>query len=88
MAEDEEITVSSTSAGYIATLMNSSGLKTKEKFDLTGLRALLSTGSSLFIEGFDFVNDEIKKDIQLASISGGTYITAASPWAIPWGLCV
>ncbi|QTA80691.1 Acetyl-coenzyme A synthetase [Desulfonema limicola] len=73
MAEEDKITVFGTSAGYIAALMNS-GLKPKEKFDLSSLRALLSTGSPLSMEGFDFIYQEISKDLQLASISGGTDI--------------
>ena len=73
MTENEKITVFGTSAGYIAALMNS-GIRPKEKFDLSSLRALLSTGSPLSMEGFDFIYDEIKKDLQLASISGGTDI--------------
>lgn len=73
MVQDEKITVFGTSAGYIAALMNS-GLKPKEKFDLSSLRAILSTGSPLSMEGFDFIYQEIKNDLQLASISGGTDI--------------
>ncbi|MCU0598146.1 MAG: acetoacetate--CoA ligase [Desulfobacterales bacterium] len=71
MAQDEKITVFGTSAGYIAALRNT-GLIPKEKYDLSALRALLSTGSPLSEEGFEFVYDAIKPDIQLASISGGT----------------
>ncbi|MFZ3048417.1 MAG: acetoacetate--CoA ligase, partial [Desulfatirhabdiaceae bacterium] len=71
MAQDEKITVFGTSAGYIAALQNS-GIKPRETYDLSRLRALLSTGSPLSIEGFEFVYDEIKPDIQLASISGGS----------------
>ncbi|KPA10733.1 acetoacetyl-CoA synthetase [Candidatus Magnetomorum sp. HK-1] len=73
MAQDEKISVFGTSAGYIAALMNS-GLKPGKQFDLSPLRALLSTGSPLSMEGFDFIYQEIKKDLQLASISGGTDI--------------
>jgi acetoacetyl-CoA synthetase len=73
MAEEEKMTVFGTSAGYIAALMNT-GLIPREKFDLSGLRALLSTGSPLSIEGFEFVYQSVKPDIQLASISGGTDI--------------
>lgn len=71
MAQDEKITVFGTSAGYLAALQ-ASGLKPKEEFDLTLLRTVLSTGSPLSIEGFQFVYDHIKSDLQLASISGGT----------------
>ncbi|GBC62682.1 acetoacetate--CoA ligase [Desulfonema ishimotonii] len=84
MAEEEKISVFGTSAGYIAALMNS-GLKPREKFDLSSLRALLSTGSPLSAEGFDFVYEEIKKDLQLASISGGTDINGCFALGNPIG---
>ncbi len=71
MAQDEKITVFGTSAGYLAALQNE-GIKPGKEYDLTHLRAILSTGSPLAPEGFDFVYQEIKQDIQLASISGGT----------------
>ncbi|MDM8551503.1 acetoacetate--CoA ligase [Desulfobacterales bacterium HSG2] len=84
MAEEEKITVFGTSAGYIAALMNS-GLKPKDKFDLSSVRALLSTGSPLPVEGFEFVYEEIKKDIQLASIAGGTDINGCFGLGNPMG---
>jgi acetoacetyl-CoA synthetase len=71
MAQDEKITVFGTSAGYLAALQDS-GLKPKDEFDLTSLRTILSTGSPLSVDGFEFVYDHIKSDLQLASISGGT----------------
>jgi acetoacetyl-CoA synthetase len=71
MAQDEKITVFGTSAGYIAALMNA-GVKPAKTYDLTPLRAVLSTGSPLSIEGFEFIYAEVKTDLQLASISGGT----------------
>ncbi|MFH1151377.1 MAG: acetoacetate--CoA ligase [Actinomycetota bacterium] len=73
LAEKEKITVFGISAGYIAALMKS-GLIPKEKYDLSSIRAILSTGSPLSVEGFHFVYDSIKEDVQLASISGGTDI--------------
>jgi len=73
MAQDEKISVFGTSAGYIAALMNS-GLKPKQQFDLSSLRTILSTGAPLSMEGFEFIYQNIKKDLQLASISGGTDI--------------
>lgn len=84
MAEDEKMTVFGTSAGYIAALMNT-GLIPKEKFNLGSLRALLSTGSPLSIEGFDFVYQAVKPDIQLASISGGTDINGCFALGNPMG---
>jgi acetoacetyl-CoA synthetase len=71
MAQDEKITVFGTSAGYIAALQNAS-VKPGNTYDLRPLRALLSTGSPLSIEGFEFIYREVKADLQLASISGGT----------------
>ncbi|MGD8961295.1 MAG: acetoacetate--CoA ligase [Desulfobacterales bacterium] len=71
MAQDEKITVFGTSAGYIAALQNA-GVKPGKTYDLSPLRAVLSTGSPLSIEGFEFIYDEVKNDVQLASISGGT----------------
>jgi acetoacetyl-CoA synthetase len=71
MAQDEKITVFGTSAGYLAALQGT-GLIPGQSFDLTPLRAILSTGSPLSIEGFEFVYTQIKSDLQLASISGGT----------------
>ena len=71
MAQDEKITVFGTSAGYLAALQ-ATGLRPGSGFDLSALRTILSTGSPLSIEGFEFVYREIKSDLQLASISGGT----------------
>ena len=71
MAQDEKITVFGTSAGYITALRNT-GLRPGDQYDLSALRAVLSTGSPLSEEGFEYVYDAIKPDLQLASISGGT----------------
>lgn len=73
MAQDQKITIFGTSAGYIHALMNT-GIKPKEQYDLSPLRTILSTGSPLSVEGFEFVYREIKEDVQLSSISGGTDI--------------
>ena len=71
MAQDEKITVFGTSAGYIAALQNS-GIRPGDSYDLSPLRAILSTGSPLSEEGFEFVYDAVKADLQLSSISGGS----------------
>ncbi len=84
MAEEEKITVFGISAGYLAALMGT-GLKPCEQFDLSSLRAILSTGSPLSIEGFEFVYSDIKKDLQLASISGGTDINGCFALGNPIG---
>ncbi|MBW2103830.1 MAG: acetoacetate--CoA ligase [Deltaproteobacteria bacterium] len=73
MAEDEGITVFGTSAGYIAAMMNAE-VKPRERFALKPLRAVLSTGSPLSVEGFEYIYETVKSDLQLASISGGSDI--------------
>ncbi len=73
MTECEQVTVFGTSAKYISALQKS-GLRPIDEFDLTALRCILSTGSPLMPESFDFVYDAISADVQLASISGGTDI--------------
>ena len=70
-AADERFNVLGTSAKYIDAV-NKAGLKPGQSHDLSSLRAILSTGSPLSPEGFDFVYEQIKGDICLSSISGGT----------------
>ncbi len=71
LAQDEKITIFGTSAGYLSALQNE-GVKPGSEYDLGSLKAVLSTGSPLSIESFNYVYDDIKKDLQLSSIAGGT----------------
>ena len=71
LAQDEKISVFGTSAGYIAALQNAA-VAPKNDYDLTNLRAVLSTGSPLSEEGFDYIYAQVKTELQLASISGGS----------------
>ena len=73
MAEEEGVTVFGTSAKYIAAL-EKAGAEPGRDHDLGRLRALLSTGSPLVEESYDYVYGRIKQDLQLSSISGGTDI--------------
>jgi acetoacetyl-CoA synthetase len=84
MARDEKITVFGTSAGYLAALQKA-GIRPGKEYDLSPLRAVLSTGSPLSIEGFEFVYEEIKSDLQLASISGGTDLNGCFALGNPMG---
>ena len=84
MAQEEGITVFGTSAGYIAALQ-ASGVKPRREYDLGRLRAVLSTGSPLSIEGFEFVYEEVKSDLQLASIAGGTDLNGCFALGNPMG---
>ncbi|MBA4394723.1 MAG: acetoacetate--CoA ligase, partial [Desulfobacca sp.] len=56
---------------YIAAI-EKEGLKPAGTYDLSPLRAVLSTGSPLAVEGFHYIYREVKKDVQLSSIAGGT----------------
>jgi acetoacetyl-CoA synthetase len=53
--------------------------------DLSALRAILSTGSPLVAESFEWVYGHIKSDLQLASISGGTDIVSCFVLGNPAG---
>jgi acetoacetyl-CoA synthetase len=70
-ADATRVTVFGTSAKFIDGAAKS-GLKPRQSHRLTAMKAVLSTGSPLVPEGFDYVYREIKKDLHLASISGGT----------------
>lgn len=84
MAEEEKITVFGTSAGYIAALKGTS-VRPARQFDLGPLKALLSTGSPLSKEDFHFIYQEIKADLQLASISGGSDLNGCFALGNPMG---
>ncbi|MBF0201821.1 MAG: acetoacetate--CoA ligase [Desulfamplus sp.] len=84
MAQDEKITVFGTSAGYIAALKNA-GVKPGRQFDLSPMKALLSTGSPLSEADFEFIYSEVKSDIQLASISGGSDLNGCFALGNPMG---
>ena len=73
MAERVKMTVFGTSAKYIAACQQAD-IHPGREHDLTALRAICSTGSPLPAEGFRWVYDEVKKDLMLASICGGTDI--------------
>jgi acetoacetyl-CoA synthetase len=75
IAADEGVTILGTSPKYLAAL-EKSGYRPRKQLSLARLRTMLSTGSPLAPEQFDFVRDAIGKDVQLASISGGTDIVS------------
>ncbi len=72
-ADAEHMTHFGTSAKFIDAIAKID-LKPRETHKLTDLRAMMSTGSPLVPEGFDYVYREIKSDLCLSSISGGTDI--------------
>jgi acetoacetyl-CoA synthetase len=83
-AQDEGITVFGTSAGYISALMNE-GVRPGKEYDLSALKSILSTGSPLSEDGFEFIYREIKADLQLSSISGGSDINGCFALGNPMG---
>ncbi|MAU61928.1 MAG: acetoacetate--CoA ligase [Parvibaculum sp.] len=70
-----KIDVFGTSAKFIDAVKKSE-LKPRETHDLSSMRMILSTGSPLVPESFDFVYEDVKKDVALCSISGGTDIVS------------
>jgi len=75
LAEVEGMAVFGTSAKYIDAVKKS-GLRPRDQFALSKLRTILSTGSPLLPESFDFVYEAIKPELLLGSISGGTDIVS------------
>ena len=73
MAEQEKINIFGTSAKYIAAL-EKAHVVPRESHQLASLKAILSTGSPLSHESFQYVYRDIKADLCLSSISGGTDI--------------
>jgi acetoacetyl-CoA synthetase len=74
-ADDIDMTLFGTSAKYIDALKNAKSQPIKQ-FDLSAMRMLCSTGSVLAPESFDYVYQNIRQDICLASMSGGTDIAS------------
>jgi len=81
-AEDVDMTIFGTSAKYIDAMKNAN-LKPLDKFDLSALRSIASTGSVLAPESFDYVYQNIKQDVCLASVSGGTDIVSCFVLSCP-----
>ncbi len=73
LCDAEDLHVFGTSARYLGSCANA-GLKPRETHRLAALRLILSTGSPLLPQGFDYVYNDWKQDVHLASISGGTDI--------------
>ncbi len=70
-AEDTGMTLFGTSAGYITACMKA-GITPGKTYDLSKIREIGSTGSPLPPEGFTWIYEEVKSDVWLASMSGGT----------------
>ena len=75
IANKEKITLFGISAKYIDAIRKTAK-NYKKSYKLTKLRTICSTGSPLSEDGFNYVYKNIKKDVHLASISGGTDIVS------------
>jgi len=73
LIEQEKLTVFGTSPKFISLCQNE-GVIPKKSANLSSLKTLLSTGSPLSKECFEWIYENVKKDLQLSSISGGTDI--------------
>jgi acetoacetyl-CoA synthetase len=82
LAQAERVTIFGTSAKYLGSLEKSSFVP-MHSVDLGSLRTVLSTGSPLLPDGFDYVYCAIKSDVLLASISGGTDIVSCFALGCP-----
>ena len=71
LADAEQVNIFGTSAKFID-VVKKSGLRPIVSHDLSSIRAILSTGSPLVPESFDFVYQDIKHDVCLSSVTGGT----------------
>ncbi len=74
-AAQEGMTIFGTSAKYLSALEKTDAIP-KQSYKLTKLKTMLATGSPLLPESYDYVYQQIKADIQLSSISGGTDIVS------------
>lgn len=87
MAQAERMTHFGTSAKFISAIAKA-GLRPRDSHDLSDMRVILSTGSPLVAESYDYVYGAIKPDAQLSSMSGGTDICSAfvigSPMSPIW----
>ena len=75
IVDEEKVTIFGTSAKYISAI-EKAGLLPKSQFKFNKLRTILSTGSPLSPESYDYVNEKVKQGVQLCSISGGTDIVS------------
>ena len=80
--DEERITVFGVGAKYLGALQKS-GVVPAESHDLSTLKTVLSTGSPLPHEGFEWVYQAFKPDLHLASISGGTDIVSCFAGGVP-----
>jgi acetoacetyl-CoA synthetase len=75
LAHDERITIFGTSPRFLASCQQA-GIRPRQEFDLAALRTVISTGAPLNPASYRYVYRDVKSDVLLASISGGTDLMA------------
>ena len=84
LIDEHQITHFGVGAKYISSIERVR-VKPRESHDLSTLQCVLSTGSPLSPESFDYVYRDFKRDVWLASISGGTDLISCFVLGNPWG---
>ncbi len=82
IAEQERITVFGTNAKFLS-LLHALNISPKHSCDLSSIRTILSTGSPLLPEQYDFIRDHLSTTAQISSISGGTDIVGCFALGCP-----
>lgn len=82
LAERHRVNFFGTSAPYIQTCLKRE-LRPGEDYDLSALRTVGSTGAPLTSDGFHWIADAVGRDVQIASVSGGTDLCTAFVGASP-----
>ncbi|ASR33846.1 acetoacetate-CoA ligase [Prauserella marina] len=82
LAEQHRITYFGTSAPFVQSCLKQR-LRPAERFDLSSVRALGSTGAPLSVEGFRWIAESVGKQVQICSVSGGTDLCTAFVGSAP-----
>ncbi len=83
LAEEAEVTLFGAGAAFFAGCMKA-GLQPGRDHAYSNLRTVGSTGSPLSAEGFQWIYEQVKRDVLLASVSGGTDVCGAFVGPCPW----
>jgi acetoacetyl-CoA synthetase len=82
LAQRHRIGYFGVSAPYVQSCLKA-GLRPRDEFDLSAMRAIGSTGAPLSVEGFRWIGDAVGEHVQICSVSGGTDVCAAFVAAAP-----
>ena len=83
LVDQHQINIFGAGAKYFAAI-EKAGIKPVDTHDMSSLQSILSTGSPLAPESFEYIYKSVKADLWLASISGGTDILSCFALGCPW----